>query len=601
MSSFARTAPRGAAVALAAVAVAVLFTSSGCPRDEDGRDPAHAHEDGHANAHAHELPAPTLAALRATFQRVDEVRALLAADSLEGTQSLAREIERELNEAARESSARGERGDVARTITTAAGAASSLQHAKDLAEARRAFASLSEPLFALAAADPRLQEGWRAFECPMVEGAFPKWFQRGEQLANPHMGKRMLTCGNGTTWSTGGAKASNPSAANDVAYWTCPMHPSVKQNEPGKCPICGMDLTPVTKGEIESGVVIVDDVRRQKIGVRTARVESAPLAVDVRAVGRVTFDETRLSDVTLKVGGYVEKLLVEKPGQRVSAGQPIMMLQSAELFAAQGELLAMLASKRRHAGFDGIDGNLSGGLIDAAYARFELWGIARDDIAEIEKSGVARPTLPIRAPKGGTVVAKDVVEGQRVDAGTRAFRIAALDHVWVEAEVYESDLARIKVGDPATVSLPYVDSDGGGRGSGSKALESKVTFIYPYLDASTRTGRVRVELTNTDHVLKPDMFADVVIAKRAESVLQVPKSAVIFTGQRRLVFIDLGEGRLKPVAVSLGRATATSYEVLDGLAAGDVVVTSGNFLVAAESRLKSAQRYWSEEADGGTP
>ena len=577
-----RTASRGV---LATTLSSVVLLSFGCEREGD----AHARDAGTASGPASkqasslapiELPPQAFEAMRAAFVDIDKVRALLAADTLDGMPSLAASIEKRLVRAGKASG----RDDVGRALQAGSAAAVALGDAKDIAAARHAFSSLNEALFAVATADSRLQEGWRSFECPMVD-EFPKWFQRGAALENPYMGKRMLTCGSASSWGTASAATTAaPADANDVAYWTCSMHPSVKQSAPGKCPICGMDLTPVTRQELESGVVLVDDVRRQKIGVRTARVELGTLDADIRAVGRVTYDETRLFDVTLKVAGYVEKLFVEKPGQRVSAGQPVLLLQSPELFAAQGELLVS-----RRAG-EGV----AAGLADASYARFELWGIAKEDIAEVEKSGVAKASLPIRASKGGTVVEKNVVEGQRVDAGTRVLRIAALDHVWIEAEVYEGDLPRIKVGDAAQVTLPYV---------AGKTFQGKVGFVYPYLESSTRTGRVRIELPNVDQELKPDMFADVVIAKPGEPALRVPKSAVIFTGERRLVFVDLGEGRLKPVEVKIGRSSATSYEVLDGLKAGDVVVTSGNFLVAAESRLKSAQSYWSEEpaVDGGTP
>lgn len=574
-------ASRGVVATTLAFALVFAF---GCER---GRG-AHAHDAGVApqapSLASIELAPPAFDALRAVFVDVDKARALLAADTLEGMPALAKSIAQRLAETSKQSG----RDDVARKLDAGAAAARALGDAKEIADARRAFSSLSEPLFAVAAADPRLQAGWRPFECPMVD-EFPRWFQRDVDgaMQNPYMGKRMLACGSASPWGTA-TQANHATAAhvdpNEVAYWTCSMHPSVKQSEPGKCPLCGMDLTPVTKQELESGVVLVDDVRRQKIGVRTARVERGTLDADIRAVGRVTYDETRLFDVTLKVPGYVEKLFVEKPGQRVSAGQPILILQSAELFAAQGELLVS-----RRAG-----GGVAGGLADASYARFDLWGIAREDVAEIEKAGVAKASLPIRAPKGGVVVEKDVVEGQRVEAGTRVLRIAALDHVWVEAEVFEGDLPRIAVGDAAQVALPYV---------AGRTFQGKVGFVYPYLQSSTRTGRVRIELANAAQELKPDMFADVVIAKPGDPALRVPKSAVIFTGERRLVFVDLGEGRLKPVEVKLGRSSATSYEVTDGLQEGDVVVTSGNFLVAAESRLKSAQSYWSEEpaADGGTP
>ncbi len=328
----------------------------------------------------------------------------------------------------------------------------------------------------------------------------------------------------------------------------------------------------------DSGAVVIEAVRRQKLGVRTTPAKTGPLSATLHAVGRVTYDETKLHDVTLKIGGYVDKLLVDKPGQKVKAGQTLLLLYSPELYAAQVELLAAERIDKTAAGA------MQASLAQAARRRMDLWDLSPAQIDDVIASGKPKRRWPITAPSSGVVVVKDVVEGSKIDAGKTVFRIAGLDTVWVEADVYEQDLPQVHVGDPAVVTLSY----------GARTLPGKVSFIYPYLDDKTRTGRIRIELPNKDHSLLPDMFADVAIEERGPDVLQIPREAVIYTGKRRIVFVDRGGGNLAPVEVRLGRETADAVAVTAGLSPGDLVVTSGNFVVAAESRLRSATGFWSE-------
>jgi Cu(I)/Ag(I) efflux system membrane fusion protein len=562
---------------VAAVVAAPLFViacdraTPPSPDDDDHAAPAHSAHGASADVRSVPLPDAVLPRVQHAFDDAEKIRKLLARDTTDGVKDPANAIAEALEGTSRETSTSAP--SLSALMKDAAAHARSLTSAADVTAARAHFSELNRALFVLAAGDARLQAGWHAFQCPMAKG-FPNWFQREATIENPYMGQRMPTCGSPVSFDVVRPPSEMKEASGEVAYWTCPMHPSVKQPSSGQCPICGMDLTPVTQQELKSGVVLVDDVRRQKIGVRTAPARKGPLEDELRAVGKVAYDQSRLFDVTLKLGGFVEKLFVDKPGQCVAAGAPLFLVYSPELYAAQLEYLAA----KRHG-----DGEHVSALLGAARTRLELWGVAPDDLAEIERSGEARRALPIRATRAGYVVEKNVVEGARVDAGERVLRLAALDAVWIEADVYEDVLPQVHVGDAATVSLPYLQG---------RSVEGKVSFIYPYLDPGTRTGRVRVEIKNPDLDLKPDMFAEVAFKKPSESVLQIDKSAVIFTGTRRLVFIDLGEGRLKPVEVTLGRSSRDAYEVLAGLREGDRVVISGNFLVAAESRLKSAQSYW---------
>jgi Cu(I)/Ag(I) efflux system membrane fusion protein len=368
---------------------------------------------------------------------------------------------------------------------------------------------------------------------------------------------------------------------DEIAHYTCSMHPSVQRQEPGTCPICSMDLVPVTRHEQETGVIQVDAARRQLIGVRTAVAERQPVKVRIRAVGTVAYDETRLADVTLKYRGWIGELLVDRSGQKVKKGQTLFTLYSPELYTAQEEFLAALDSQQmaqQTAAPDRADY-----LVEAARKRLHLWDIRDWQIDQIAAAGKPLEQVPIVSPVSGHVVEKNVVQGAAVEPGERLYRIAGLETVSIEAEVYENELALIEGRQPAEVRLPHLQAE---------AYRGRVSFIYPYLETSTRTARVRIELDNKDERLKADMYADVELEIDRGERLVVPVEAVLYAGPRRLVFIDLGEGRLRPQEIKLGAKSGDFYEVSSGLNEGEKVVTSGNFLIAAESRLKSAGKQW---------
>ena len=380
---------------------------------------------------------------------------------------------------------------------------------------------------------------------------------------------------------TVGARGLQAAGGEATAYYSCSMHTHVRSADPGTCPICSMDLVPVTRREVETGEIVIDPMRRQTIGVRTGPVERRPLRLEVRAVGKVAYDETRLSEVSLKYPGWIGRLHVNATGQAVRRGEPLFTIYSPELHAAQGEYLAALESQRRARATGAPE--RADYLVAAARERLRLWDLRDVDLETIAASGRPLEQIPVVSPVSGHVIEKNVVAGAAVEAGMMLYRIAALDRVWVEAEVYESDLAAVRVGQRASVTLPNLPG---------KALAGKVTFLYPYLDDATRTGRVRIELPNPGLELKPAMYAEVTFEIDRGETLLVPESAVLYAGERRLVFLDLGEGRLKPQAIEVGAKSGDWVEVLGGLAEGDMVVTSGTFLVAAESRLKSATEQW---------
>jgi Cu(I)/Ag(I) efflux system membrane fusion protein len=386
--------------------------------------------------------------------------------------------------------------------------------------------------------------------------------------------------------------ASSPAAhgsAGDIDHYTCSMHPSVKQAGPGKCPICGMDLIPVSKEQQSAGVVLIDEGRRQLIGVRTSAVVEGPLRTSFHAVGHVAYDESAFTDVNLKVKGWITKLVVNETGQRVTRGQTLFTLYSPELYNAEQDFL--LANRSAPSGNRQDDAGAPrvASFARAARKRLNLLGLSDAQIDAVTAQGEPLESTPIASPASGFVIEKNVVEGASVEAGMRLFRIAALNKVWVEADVYEADLARVRVGQPAKVTLDYLPG---------RTYEAKVAYVYPYLETGARTGRVRIELANKELELRPGMYASVELASELGSRVQVPASAIVYTGPRRLVFVDLGDGRFRPQEVHVGTEAEGMYEVLDGLKAGDIVATSGVFLIAAEARISTAAKYWdSEPAD----
>jgi Cu(I)/Ag(I) efflux system membrane fusion protein len=371
---------------------------------------------------------------------------------------------------------------------------------------------------------------------------------------------------------------SAPGQSDEIAYYTCSMHPAVRQNGPGKCPICDMDLIPVRRAEAASGVVVLDDGRRQEIGIRTGLVERRRAAESIHAVGKVAFDESRLADVTVRVQGFAGRLLVSQVGQRVARGQVLCMLYSPEIYLAEREYLAALASQRearRTAVPDRADD-----LLAAAAQRLRLWEVDEGEITRLNERGEPDKEIPVRSPASGVVIAKDVVQGAAVQPGMKLYRIAGLDRVWVDAQVYQADLPRVRVGQQATVRLSALPE---------RELSGRVALIFPTLDPASRTAQVRIALRGPVHgaqALLPDMVAEVELGAARGEVLVVPDGAVLYTGPRTLVFVDEGGGRFRSREVRLGARSGDVYTVLSGLAAGERVVTSGQFLLDAEGRLK---------------
>lgn len=366
-----------------------------------------------------------------------------------------------------------------------------------------------------------------------------------------------------------------PPSDSEVAHWTCSMHPAVRQSGPGSCPICSMDLHPVLKKELETGELVISADRHAELGLAFTVVEPRAFGERLRALGKVVYDESSLADVTSRIAGYVEGLTVKTTGERVEAGSPLVNLFSPDLIAAQEELLAAIASQRAARSTAAPD--RADYLVAAARKRLMVWGMTAEAIDAVQKTGRPMERFAVVAPISGVVLERMVVEGGAVEPGMRLFRLVGVDRVWIEAEIQPSDLARVQVGQKATIELPSRPG---------QTLSTRVSLLYPALDAAARTARVRMELPRGNHELRPEMFVSVELDLEAGTHLAVPAEAVLYTGLSRVVFVDLGEGRLAPREVVVGREEGGFLEVVSGLAAGDRVVSAGTFLVAAESRLK---------------
>ncbi len=326
--------------------------------------------------------------------------------------------------------------------------------------------------------------------------------------------------------------------------------------------------------------VTIDARRRQSLGIQLDAVAERELTVEIRAAGRVAYDESRRVDVTARFAGFVRAIHADFTGQAVRRGEPLFDIYSPELWSAQQEYLQALTAARE----DSLRGSGSGAeLAAAARTRLQLWDVSASDLDAVARAGKPREAMPVRAPVSGAVTEKNITLGSPVSAGQVVYRIAPTDEVWVLANVYEQDLPWVRLGNDVTLSLP------GGAGA---TRHGKISFVAPELEADTRTGTIRIAAANRDGVLKPGMFIDARMHVSLGRRLAIPQSAVLPTGERRVVFVDLGDGRLEPRDVALGTRAGEWVEVRAGLAAGDRVVTAGNFLVAAESKLRSATGKW---------
>jgi Cu(I)/Ag(I) efflux system membrane fusion protein len=340
----------------------------------------------------------------------------------------------------------------------------------------------------------------------------------------------------------------------------------------------GQQTTPAAQEP--SPTITLSDEKRQLIGVRTATAGFRSLDKQIRTVGKVEVDETRLAFVNTKIAGWVKKLFVNFTGDRVVKGQPLLSIYSPDLITAQEEYLLALRSRTTGtAGIAEIEASMKS-LVDSAKRRLLLWDITEEQIAELEQSGKTRTETTINAPLSGVVLEKMVLDGAYIMPGMNLYKIANLSTVWIMADVYEYEAQLVKVGQQARVTLPY---------SSGRALHATVSFINPVLDPMTRTIKVRIAVQNPGLILKPDMFANVEIRVSSGPRLVIPRSAVLDSGTRQIVYVEKEPGVYEMRQVKLGARGENEVEVLKGIRKGERVVTSGNFLLDSESQLQTGQ------------
>jgi membrane fusion protein, copper/silver efflux system len=367
----------------------------------------------------------------------------------------------------------------------------------------------------------------------------------------------------------------------------CPMHPTYVADQPGKCPICGMDLVPFTPedqdpqssgGIPDHTTVKISPEKQQLIGVKTDKVISRALAKTIRANGRITYAEPGLATINTRFAGWIDKLFVNAIGQLVKPGDPLFSIYSPELVSAQQEyLLALEATKTKT---PELFSNAEA-LLKATKQKLLSWNISEEQINEIAQQGKPSRTLTINSLYQGFITKKEVEAGQYIMAGALLYQIADLNTVWVETQIYEYELPYIKIGAEADIELTAYPNE---HRTGS------VTYIYPTLNPETRTIKLRIELPNPDYKLKIDMYGIVNLKMDLGTKLAVPVEAVLDSGTRQIVFITQPDGLFEPREVKLGARVNDYYEVLSGISENELVVTSGNFLIDSESRLKASMK-----------
>jgi len=420
-----------------------------------------------------------------------------------------------------------------------------------------------------------------------------------------------------------------PSAASTEAKtrYTCPMHPTIVSDHPGDCPICGMalvkvggassaaagerkiafyrspmdakqtspvprkdemgmDYLPVYEDEASGAAspveglatVNIDPQRQQLIGLRTVEASQGPVGASWRTVGKVAVDETNVHHVNIKVGGFVDTVYVDYVGKPVRRGERLFSIYSPDLLSVQQEYLLALRT-RKALSEGGVATGAGDDLVDSARERLRLWDIPESELKRLEETGKPTKNLTMYSPMTGVVTKKDIVMGHRLNEGDMPYEITDLSRVWVLADAYETDLARIKMGMTATLSLQAYPN---------KTFKGKVIFIDPILDAKTRTAKVRLEFANPKAELKPEMFGEVTLQSEKREGLRIPADAVIDSGTKKVVFVALDEGKFQPREVEVGSVNGDNVEIVSGLQVGDKVVTRANFLIDSESRLRAS-------------
>ncbi|MFZ2322882.1 MAG: efflux RND transporter periplasmic adaptor subunit [Ignavibacteriaceae bacterium] len=375
-------------------------------------------------------------------------------------------------------------------------------------------------------------------------------------------------------------KNQKSSGERKIIYWRAPMDPNEVYDAPGKSKM-GMDLVPVYEDEASrSGIVTIDPEVQQNMNIKTFKVESKKLSSKITTNGVLNTNETSEYIVTTRINGWVEKLYVNYTGQLISKSSKLMDIYSPELVSAQQELLTAL-SYQNSVNASSLESIRESGneLVKNAMRKLELLEVSEAEIKRLIDTKEVKTYITLFAHKSGTVLEKNIVEGQKIMAGMSLLKIADLSNLWLIADIYEYELSKVKVGAKASISFNFFPG---------KNYDGKVSFIYPTIDPKSRTVKIRIELNNRGE-LKPSMFANISIDGDDLGIKPVvPENSVIRSGLKDIVIISLGNGKFKPQEVKLGGFANGYYQVLSGLSEGNIIVTSAQFLIDSESNLKAA-------------
>jgi membrane fusion protein, copper/silver efflux system len=373
-----------------------------------------------------------------------------------------------------------------------------------------------------------------------------------------------------------------------ILYYQDPMHPWYKSDKPGIAPDCGMKLVPVyadeqqtaAAGPLPPGAVQISPARQQLMGVTTALAEYRPIVKTIRTVGQVAIDETLLAQVHVRVSGWIQKVFVDYTWQPVTKGEALFTVYSPDLLATEQEYLLALRA-RQSLGSSPYQEVSSGteSLLEAARRRLTLWDLTDAQIDQLQKSGEAQHEIAFYAPASGYVMERKAYPNQYVTPDTELYKLVDLSRIWVQADVYEFEMPSVSLGQEATMTTESLPGT---------TFEGRVEFVYPDVKADTHTGTVRLEFPNPELKLKPGMFVNVELHKSFGRQLTVPADAVLDSGTRQLVFVDLGKGGFAPREVQVGERTQDYIAILRGLRAGERVVTRANFLIDSESNLRQS-------------
>lgn len=425
-----------------------------------------------------------------------------------------------------------------------------------------------------------------------------------------------LLAGSGATWLI-----TRPHAATAMRYH-CPMHPEIVRDEPGECPVCGMRLVadnalatpssasaerkvafyrnpmdpsvhspvpmddpmgmaylPVYEDELSGAApvpglagITIDPAYQRLIGVRTVTVEEGPIGGAWTTPAKVVADETRVRKITTKTGGFVDRLFVDFMGKPVRKGQPLFALYSPDLYSAQQDLALAVKSK------DALGGD-GAALVQAAAKRLRLWDVPETEIQRLEQGGEPQRDLVFVSPVSGVVTAKAVVQGARLQPGDTPFEVTDLSEVWVLADAYAADLPKLKTGAKSVFTSPALPG---------RRFTGRVAFVDPVIDPQTRTAKVRLVFANPGSELRPEAYGEAAFQGSGRKGLRVPFSAIVDDGDRKVVFVDEGEGHFVPHQVELGAQDSDWAEVKSGLNAGDRVADKATFLLDSEARRRAA-------------